>query len=279
MSIKRIISTTSSSTNPNPDASTTASSSSSHLSAFTSCTSYVQALPNTLDNSTKLHLYALYKIAISSPYPSTPRPGIWDFTSRAKWDAWNELGRKDVAFSMGGEESRTNAREAYLEQGTRLGWRPETGVQELEWEGLQVPEGEGVQSLASASASGGSSSQRREGSGAGSGMVKVSTMLSQEDLKNKDIPKSPLHELALDGDASKLEVYLKERSKENLNVDEFDSYGFTPIHLATDRGHLNLVKILLQYGANKHLRDQDGNTPLQLAEIAGHDELLVLLQE
>ncbi|SCZ90431.1 BZ3500_MvSof-1268-A1-R1_Chr9g10830 [Microbotryum saponariae] len=298
MSIKRIIATTSTTSNPSTTSTTATSPSSSSLSAFTSCTTYIQSLPPTLSNSTKLHLYALYKIATSSPYPSTPRPGIWDFSTRAKWDAWNELGRGEVAFSMGGEESRTNAIEAYVEEGMRLGWRPERGVEELEREGLDVPEEE--------VSAGEGKGKRKEGGGAGAGagsaMVKVSTMLNQEHEEDDDAPKSPLHELALDGDATRLEAYLQQRAKEDLNVDELDSYGFTPIHLATDRGHLDLVKILLRYGANKNipvssiilpdfstkhearfigpfsLQDQDGNTPLQLAEMAGHDELLELLR-
>lgn len=49
-------------------------------------------------NEVKLKLYALYKQATEGPC-NMPKPGVFDFVNKAKWDAWNALGSlpKDTA--------------------------------------------------------------------------------------------------------------------------------------------------------------------------------------
>ncbi|KAF0878057.1 ECI2 isomerase, partial [Crocuta crocuta] len=49
-------------------------------------------------NEVKLKLYALYKQATEGPC-NTPKPGVFDLISKAKWDAWNALGSlpKEIA--------------------------------------------------------------------------------------------------------------------------------------------------------------------------------------
>jgi acyl-CoA-binding protein len=59
-------------------------------------------------------LYALYKIATVGLSPSTSRPGVFDFTGRAKWDSWKRKGES--------VEDSSEARRAYVELVKRLGW-------------------------------------------------------------------------------------------------------------------------------------------------------------
>ena len=49
--------------------------------------------------------------------------------------------------------------------------------------------------------------------------------------------------------------------------------------LASDAGHAGVVSLLLDAGANKGLRDNNGRTALILASRAGHVEVLSLLEE
>jgi len=51
----------------------------------------------------------------------------------------------------------------------------------------------------------------------------------------------------------------------------------TPLHRAAKRGKLGCCKHLLEYGASKSARDSKGQTPLDLAVAAGHDEVVSLL--
>lgn len=53
--------------------------------------------------------------------------------------------------------------------------------------------------------------------------------------------------------------------------------GRTPLHAAADRGHLPVVKLLLQHGAAVNAQDNNRKTPLQLAMANGHVDVALLL--
>jgi acyl-CoA-binding protein len=55
-----------------------------------------------------------------------------------------------------------------------------------------------------------------------------------------------------------------------LNVNYSDASGQTALHLAADRGCVDIVQALLQAGANVNAADHDGISVLQAAVIAGH---------
>ena len=50
---------------------------------------------------------------------------------------------------------------------------------------------------------------------------------------------------------------------ENKNCRTND--GKTAVHLAAERGHLDLLKFMIENGAEKEPLDNDGNSPLHLA--------------
>ena len=52
-----------------------------------------------------------------SPEPSTPRPSIFDFAGRAKWDSWKRLGEK-------WKGNETGAEDEYINFARSLGWTP-----------------------------------------------------------------------------------------------------------------------------------------------------------
>ncbi|WVR09178.1 hypothetical protein IAU60_006240 [Kwoniella sp. DSM 27419] len=54
--------------------------------------------------------------------------------------------------------------------------------------------------------------------------------------------------------------------------------GYTALHLAADRGYAEMVEYLLRAGADRHLKDEDDQTALALAEISGRTEIVALLQ-
>jgi len=46
--------------------------------------------------------------------------------------------------------------------------------------------------------------------------------------------------------------------------------GFTPIYVASLKGHVDVVRLLMKHGANIHSSCDDGSTPLFVAAQNGH---------
>ncbi len=81
---------------------------------FKAATEHVRKLPSSpeVTNDIKLKFYALFKQATVGPCKvhGGSQPYKVQFESRAKWDAWNELG----------EKSQEDAMKDYIDQLTRM---------------------------------------------------------------------------------------------------------------------------------------------------------------
>ncbi|GAA5931472.1 hypothetical protein JCM3775_006864 [Rhodotorula graminis] len=215
--------------------------------AFERAVAYVGSSTAPSSTELKLRLYSLYKVATtSSRTPTASRPGLLDFSGRAKWDAWSRLGKEDEIARLSDDEVSDWARRAYVDEARALGF-----AEELD----EVQERPGPRK------------------GKKDQMVAVSTL---EDSFVDEAPPSRIHELAIDGDVAALEEFLAGDGK-GVDLNERDSYGYAPLHLATDRGHADVVKALLAHGADRSLPDEDGNTALDLARLAEHADLVELL--
>ena len=58
-----------------------------------------------------------------------------------------------------------------------------------------------------------------------------------------------------------------------------DNDHSTPLHRASSKGFLQATRLLLSYGAKVDVKDDDGMTPFQWAASGGHDEITKLLLE
>lgn len=85
---------------------------------------------------------------------------------------------------------------------------------------------------------------------------------------------SQLHDLAVQNKLEELKELLKQPGVE---VNALDSYGYTSLHLAADRGFTEVVKALLTAGADKEILDSEGISAWELSEEAGHDDIAVIL--
>ena len=65
---------------------------------------------------------------------------------------------------------------------------------------------------------------------------------------------------------------------ERIQVNATDERGIGALHLAAAAGHIEITRRLLAGGANPAQLDRDGNTARSLAEAAGHEEAVRLLE-
>ncbi len=64
---------------------------------------------------------------------------------------------------------------------------------------------------------------------------------------------------------------------QGADVNARNEYGKTPLHLAVDRGGIDIVELLIAKGADVNAQDNHGNTPLQAAAENGMKEYAELL--
>ncbi|KAJ4484817.1 ankyrin [Lentinula edodes] len=203
-----------------------------------------------VSNTVKLELYALFKWLTVSPQPNVSRPSIFDMAGRAKWDAWNATGKQ---YTNG-----TDAENRYLEIAHSLGWQPGASIS-------PQPSKTTNDDLWDSDSD---SSKNHEGGG-GMG-VSVSSMSAPETDSD-----NTLHGLAITGDVSKLETLVA--LDPDININALDEFGYTPLHLACDRGNPEIARFLLSRGADTSIKDPDDMTPLELAQTAGHENIVELL--
>ncbi len=82
-----------------------------------------------------------------------------------------------------------------------------------------------------------------------------------------------LHERVLEADANGVDTLISQ----GANLDELDTLGHSPLHWAVFGGYYNIVKSLLEAGANPNVVSDDGVTPKWRAQdfgLVGIEELL-----
>jgi len=85
---------------------------------------------------------------------------------------------------------------------------------------------------------------------------------------------TPLH-LACDNGFAKVAKMLLDAGAEPDEPDE--PTGAPAIHLASFEGHVKVVKLLIDWKADVNIEDDDGNTALSLAVLAGHHVVAKML--
>lgn len=83
------------------------------------------------------------------------------------------------------------------------------------------------------------------------------------------------HEAVRKGDQSEWIRLL--RNCVGVNVNVFDGDGQTPLHQSVIEGNLEMVKLLVQLGADVRLTNRDGWNALHIATYGGHDDIVLYL--
>lgn len=210
---------------------------------FNKACDYLQHLVNQLEASTLLEFYGLYKQATVGPC-NTSKPGIFSMNARAKWNAWNDLGGMN----------KENAMQSYIEKLSEI---------EPDWDRTDP-------------------SKKKQKKPA---WVSVSTPLAADSDDEYKGAKTLIDHVK-DGNIDEILAFFSaslsmEQRQDNTNnsqINDYDSEGLGAIHWAADRGHANILDILLKNGANVNLVDQEsGQTALHYAISCGHLECIKIL--
>lgn len=102
-------------------------------------------------------------------------------------------------------------------------------------------------------------------------LLKTKTHLSL--LIDKD-GSTLLHIAAVDGN-EELATRLLHHDEKLLN--QRNQHGWTPLHCAAAAGHTNVVNLLLAWNADKEVKNQNNDSPYELALRFGYQELAQLL--
>ena len=68
-------------------------------------------------------------------------------------------------------------------------------------------------------------------------------------------------------------------SRRDLNVNHADDKGYTLLHAAARDGDAGVARMLLGMDSDVNALNKDGETPLDVAERTGHDEVADILRE
>ncbi|KAB8225768.1 ankyrin repeat-containing domain protein [Aspergillus novoparasiticus] len=63
------------------------------------------------------------------------------------------------------------------------------------------------------------------------------------------------------------------------NIEARDARSQTALFLAVWEAHIDIVKLLLQHGAEANIRNCDGHTPMDIAKSKGQKAIVKLLRE
>ena len=101
-------------------------------------------------------------------------------------------------------------------------------------------------------------------------LVGCATTQSPEALSTR-APAISIRQAAWDGDIKAVKQHLAA----GVDVDEKDLYGETSLHYAADKGHKEIVELLIANGADVNVKEKD--TPMHKAAMNGHKEIIELL--
>ncbi|KAI4319954.1 hypothetical protein MLD38_033487 [Melastoma candidum] len=211
----------------------------SAATVFVAAAAADRALARSVGNDEQLRLYGLYKIATEGPCTG-PQPSALKMTARAKWQAWHNLG------AMPPEE----AMQQYIDIVTELypSWLDGSSTRSKRVSGdAPIADARGPM-----------------------GPV-FSTFVHEE--SGNDLKMEEIHAFAREGAIDNLLQCVKS----GVSVNVKDSEGRTPLHWAVDRGHQEVVELLVNQHADVNAQDDEGQTPLHYAMVCERESMAEFL--
>ena len=105
------------------------------------------------------------------------------------------------------------------------------------------------------------------------------------EVKGVNIPKYSLDDFFKfieKGNVDKVKEFLDNGYDPNIENDSdvllnTPYYGETPLHIASEEGHKEIVEVLLKHSADPNIKNRWDNTPLLMASFKGHKDIVELL--
>ena len=240
-----------------------------------------RSLPCSTSNSPtaqgeKLVLYGLYKQACLGNRPDSSIlkvPSRLHVVERAKYDAWGkcinmskeeamiryidavqQLRQPKMSMSQAEMDALDNADIVYSDDESEISTDEETDMNENK-----------------------SKVNSKDEAMSGLGLQPSTLILSSADAETSaSNSKYPIHQAASEGNIQLIKSFIESSSSSSLDlINEQDEEGQTPLHLAADRGYLDVVSFLIENGANVNAIDNDGFTALFVALMAVVDKEII----
>ncbi|WWD21036.1 hypothetical protein CI109_105517 [Kwoniella shandongensis] len=235
-----------------------------------------------LSNEVKLELYGLYKYVTSDEPPPRSRPSIFYPTLRAKYDSFVSVHTHySTLLNTTIAETKSQARGRYVNIARGVGWTGEV-EEEIDLEKLDDESGSEAEEGPASGDGGvqGKDKGKGKATNAENAWRSVSVMAEQGDIEgeedgDEEDELSPIHEAVISDAIDEVKRLL---AQDPALINARDDFGYTPLHLAADRGYPEITRLLLLHGADKEAKDEDDQTPLMLAEISSRDDIIAILR-
>jgi len=236
---------------------------------FTSATSFVRTVAGQLKSDELLYLYARFKQANEGAC-NEPRPGMFDFQGKSKWDAWKKLGDKSKKDSM-------------LEYIDRLTLLDPEWEDKIESGKVKPKSGMGV---AVSTLKGGGEDGEIERTDEektvfdwcqdGNTQRVVNILTTQQfDVNQRDESGMSLLHWACDRGYDEMVQVLLDHGAD-VNIRDVD--GQTPLHYGVSCDHSSIIRLLISRGADASLTDESGVSPSQCTDNEDITALLTSLK-
>ncbi|XP_065090399.1 acyl-CoA-binding domain-containing protein 6 [Ochlerotatus camptorhynchus] len=222
---------------------------------FTRATKVIELCHDQFEQKELLKFYGFFKQATSGKC-NVPKPGIFNISGRAKWSAWNDLL----------EMTKESAMKGYIQHLTGL--KPEWD-QNVEGEEFKPQQASwiSVSTFAKEEPVLGTEEQTvvdfiKEGN-----MEKVQKVFNSEDIGTviNELDDEGLGLIHWAADRGNVEILRLVIQVPTVNIDLKDSGGQTALHYASSCGNRDCVKLLVDYGADRTIPDEEGETCVDVA--------------
>lgn len=101
--------------------------------------------------------------------------------------------------------------------------------------------------------------------------------MSQADVSTGSAPQRVFQEAVKKGNTKELHSLLQNMTNCEFNVNSFGPEGQTALHQSVIDGNLELVKLLVKFGADIRLANREGWSALHIAAFGGHQDIVLYL--